>query len=301
MHCSPGRRVRLGALALTALLPLTACGTGDSPAPSSPADGKERSVSGKFRKLEKKFDAHLGIYAVDTRTGQKVTYHSDKRFAYASSHKALTAGAVLRKYSDKEMEKTVTYDKDDLVSHSPVTKKHVSDGMTLRELCDAALRYSDNTAANLLLDSVGGTKGLDAELDRMGDHVTRVKDPEPLLNAWSPGEVDNTSSPRALADDLRTYLLRDTLNERDRKQLRTWLRTNTTGATLIKAGVPESWEVDDKSGGTDYGVRNDIAVVRPPHSAPLALAIMSHRDSKTAEYDDKLIAQAASVVAKELS
>lgn len=303
MHCSPARRARLGALALTALLPLgMACGHGNTSASSSPKeDGKAKAAAGKLRRLEKKFDAHLGVYAVDTGTGRKVTYHGNKRFAYASSHKALSAGAVLRGRSEKEMDRTVTYDKDELVSHSPVTEKHVTDGMTLRELCAAALRHSDNTASNLLLDAVGGPKGLNAELRRMGDDVSRVKDREPLVNKWSPGQVDNTSTPHTLTDDLRTYVLKDALNKHDRRQLRTWLRTNTTGDTLIKAGVPGSWEVDDKSGGTDYGVRNDIAVVRPPGSDPLVLAIMSHRDGKDDEYNDKLIAEAASVVADRLS
>ncbi|MEG3731533.1 serine hydrolase, partial [Escherichia coli] len=42
------------------------------------------------------------------------------------------------------------------VEYSPVTEKHLTDGMTVRELCSAAITMSDNTAANLLLTTIGG-------------------------------------------------------------------------------------------------------------------------------------------------
>ncbi|WP_310909872.1 serine hydrolase, partial [Escherichia coli] len=35
-------------------------------------------------------------------------------------------------------------------------EKHLTDGMTVRELCSAAITMSDNTAANLLLTTIGG-------------------------------------------------------------------------------------------------------------------------------------------------
>nr|QTX14650.1 Class A beta-lactamase [Klebsiella pneumoniae] len=41
-------------------------------------------------------------------------------------------------------------------------KKHLTDGMTVRELCSAAITMSDNTAANLLLTTIGGPKELTA-------------------------------------------------------------------------------------------------------------------------------------------
>jgi beta-lactamase class A len=60
--------------------------------------------------------------------------------------------------------------------------------------------------------------------------------------------------------------------------------------------------VGDKTGtGSGYGARNDIAVVWPPDSAPVVMAIMSNRAEEDAAHDDRLIARAASVVAASLS
>ncbi|WSL21477.1 class A beta-lactamase [Streptomyces sp. NBC_01283] len=308
MRQTRARRAVLGALATFCIVPLMACADGDSSASSSPSTattkpaGATKASGREFKALERKFDARLGVYAVDTGTGHEVAYNAGERFAYNSTFKALAAGAVLRKYSLSGLDRKITYSKDDLVANSPVTEKHVDTGMTLGELCDAAVRYSDNTAANLLFDRLGGPKGLNAVLKKMGDDVTRMDRIEPDLSTWVPGEKRDTSTPRALAKDLRAFVLGDALRKGERAQLTKWLRTNTTGDNTIKAGVPKNWVVGDKTGtGSYYGARNDIAVVWPPDGAPIVMSILSNRGKKDAEPSDKLIAEAASVAVDSLS
>ncbi|MGW7360898.1 class A beta-lactamase [Streptomyces sp. NPDC054802] len=318
MPDSRARRTALGALAALVLVPLAACGQDGSPGAASPpaastspspsadadttADAAAQPASRDLKKLEREFDARLGVYAIDTGTGREIAYRDGERFPFASTFKALAAGAVLREYSPSGTDEVITYSRDDLVAHSPVTEKHVATGMTLRELCDAAVRYSDNTAANLLFDALGGPKGLDAVLEELGDDVTRMERREPELSRWAPGETRDTTTPRALATDLRAFVLGDVLGKDERAQLTTWLRTNTTGDALIRAGVPKGWVVGDKTGtGSGYGARNDIAVVWPPDGAPVVMAIMSNRAEEDAAHDDRLIARAASVVAESLS
>ncbi|WP_329404045.1 class A beta-lactamase [Streptomyces melanogenes] len=301
------RRTALGGLVLLATLPLVACAQADGRASSSPAATTRPHTNAKapladFKDLERKYGARLGVYAVNTGDGREVAYRDGERFAYASTFKALAAGAVLRKYSLDGMAKLVKYSKDDLVANSPVTEKHVDTGMTLGELCDAAVRYSDNTAGNLLFDALGGPKGLESALRQTGDAVTRVERREPELNQWAPGAVRDTSTPRALAQDLRAFVVGDRLGTAERAQLTRWLRTNTTGDELIRAGVPKGWTVGDKTGaGGVYGIRNDIAVVWPPGAAPIVMAILTNRGTKDADYDNKLIADAAAVVARTVS
>ncbi|MEU6084315.1 class A beta-lactamase [Streptomyces sp. NPDC047108] len=304
------RRAALGtALALT-LVPLAACGqgadAGSSAAPrktsaasdAAPGTGASAAAStSAFKKLERKFDARLGVYALNTGTGREVAYRADERFAYASTFKALAAGAVLRKYSVKGLDKVMRYDRDDLVAHSPVTEKHTGTGMSLRDLCAATLRYSDNTAANLLFDALGGPKALDAVLEDLGDDVTHMDRRETELNEATPGDPRDTTTPRAFAKDLRTFALGDGLKKDERALLMRWMKTNKTGSTLIRAGVPKDWTVADKSGAGEYGTRNNIAVVTPPGGKPVVMAVLTSRDTRDAEYQDDLVAEAASVVA----
>lgn len=141
-----------------------------------------------------------------------------------------------------------------------------------------------------------------AIVTEIGDDVTRMERREPERNRWAPGEQRDTSTPRTLAKDLRAFVLGNALGKGERAQLTKWLRTNTTGAELIKAGMPKDWKVGDKTGaGSTYGTRNDIAVVWRPGAAPIVVAIMSNRSTADAHYDNELIVEAASVVAGTLS
>ncbi|MFF1918711.1 class A beta-lactamase [Streptomyces sp. NPDC058239] len=309
MHSRPpvSRRAALATLAGLAALPLSGCtATPDAatpspsgttppatePATSTPVDPRTEHA---FGELERKFDARVGVYALDTGSGRTVTHRPDERFAYASTCKALLAAAMLDKHSLRQMDRLVRYGRADLISNSPITEKHVATGLTLRELCDAAVRYSDNAAANLLFHELGGPQGLQDALRALGDDVTRCDRYEADLSEAAPGDLRDTSTPRALATDLNAYVLGTTLPADKRAVLTDWLKRNTTGDNTIRAGAPDGWQVGDKTGTGGYGTRNDIAIVWPPGAAPVALAVLSRRDTKNADRDDALIARAAEV------
>ncbi|RLV71419.1 Beta-lactamase [Streptomyces sp. CBMAI 2042] len=302
------RRSALAALTGAALLPLTGCSSAGADTAADGRSGASRSGSGPspsastlprtdraFAELERKFDARLGVYAIDTGDGRTVTHRPDERFAYASTCKALIAGALLARKTLPQMERLVRYGQEEIVPHSPITEKHVATGMTLRELCDATIRYSDNAAANLLFRELGGPRGLQDALRGIGDRVTRCDRYEVALNDTAPGDPRDTSTPRALATDLRAYVLGSALPAEKQAVLADWLKRNTTGDHTIRAGTPRGWVVGDKTGTAAYGTRNDIAIVWPPRAAPIAIAVLSRRDTKDAETDDALIAGAAKV------
>jgi len=294
-------RARLVALACAVALLVTGCsGAQVAPAPTPTAAAPAptptaAATDAQFAALEMSFDARLGVYAVDTGTGEEVAFRPDERFAYASTFKALAAAAVLRQSDPSDLERVVDYSRDDLITHSPVTELHVGDGMTLGAIAEAAVRFSDNTAGNLLLSELGGPEGFTAALAALGDDVTRSVRWEAGLNDGVPGDPRDTTSPRAFATDLREYALGDALSADARSTLVGWMSGNATGDTLVRAGVPEGWVVADKSGSGGYGVRNNIAIVWPPDAAPIVIAVMSTRGSPDATRDDALVAQAAAV------
>ncbi|MGX9134176.1 class A beta-lactamase [Rummeliibacillus sp. JY-2-4R] len=255
----------------------------------------ESHIHREFADLESKFDTRLGVYAIDTGSKRKVAYRPNERFAYASTYKALAAGALLQRYSIDQLDDLITYNSGDIVSYSPVTQLHTDTGMTLREVMEAAVRYSDNTAGNLLLKKLEGPEGFETALRKIGDHVTQVDRYETDLNSAVPGDKRDTSTPKALANDLKAFAVDNVLPTDKRKILADWMSGNATGDALIRAGAPTGWEVDDKSGAGSYGTRNDIAIVWPPNRAPIVIAVLSSRDTQNATYDNTLIAEAAKV------
>jgi beta-lactamase class A len=253
------------------------------------------SVEKALTALETQFGARLGVFAVDTGSGRAVAHRADERFPYASTFKALAAGVLLARTTPAQLQAVVRYRQSDLLEYAPITRQHVATGMALGQLADAAIRYSDNTAGNLVLERIGGPEGLKQALRAMGDQVTEPQRTEPALNEATPGDARDTSTPRALATDLRLLTVGDALSAEDRAQLVTWLRGNTAGNELIRAGLPAGWTVGDKTGNALYGTRNDIAVCWPPSGAPIVLAVLSTKDTRDAPYDNALVARAAKV------
>ncbi|GAA2539746.1 class A beta-lactamase [Streptomyces sp. NPDC000678] len=300
----PARPARRALLLATALTPVAGCATAAparerdrgsaTPAPSAspsrraPAPMDPRSLAD----LEREYGARLGVYAVATDTGATVVHRADERFAFCSTFKTLAAAAVLHRDPLTRLDERVTYTRADLAAHSPVAEQHVATGMTVRQLCDAAVRYSDNTAANLLLRDIGGPRGLTAYLRGLGDRVSRLDHYEPELNRNPPGDPRDTTTPRAIAADHRALVLGDALPAAKRALLKDWMVRNTTGDRRIRAGVPRGWTVGDKTGTADWGRANDVAVLWPPRTAPLVLAVLTDRPDREAAPSEPLIAEA---------
>lgn len=262
------------------------------------ADGRLRA---RFAELEETYGARLGVHATDTATGRTVHHRAGARFPFASTIKALAAGAVLDDATGRDLRRRVRWTADDLVPHSPVTEQHLDEGLSVRRVVEAAVTESDNTAGNLLIEMVGGPTGLEASLRELGDATTSVDRTEPGLNSAVPGDVRDTTTPQALATTFAGYVLGDVLPPPDRRLLEGALTRSTTGAGLIRAGVPGTWQVGDKSGTASYGTRNDVAVVRPPGRDPLVIAVMTTGGSPDTEPSDALVAAATRLVVAELS
>ncbi|GGT46057.1 beta-lactamase [Streptomyces kurssanovii] len=293
------RRALLGA---AALLPLAGCAK-STPAPASPPTATPSSSApspsvgqhDRLTELERTYDARLGLYALATGTGEVIAHRADERFAFCSTFKGLAAAAVLDRNPLSHLDTLVRYTEADLLKNASVTPRHVSTGMTIRQLCDAAVRYSDGTAGNLLLRDLGGPAELTAYARGLGDTVTRMDRIEPLITEATPGDPRDTTSPRAFGSDYRKIVLGDALPPAKGAFLRDLLERNATGAgaARVRAGVPKGWTVADKTGTGSYGTLNDIAVVWPPKSAPLIISIMSSKTTEDAAYDQVLIAEAA--------
>ncbi|WP_024801199.1 class A beta-lactamase [Nocardia sp. BMG51109] len=283
-----------------AALSLVAAGCGSD---TEPATAKAPADAGRaFADLETQHTARLGVYAVDTGTGRTAVHRDGERFPVASTFKGLACGVLLRDHplSTGYFDQVIRYPATDLVDASPVTQKRVDTGMTVAELCHAAITASDNTAGNQLLKLLGGPAGFTASLRSLGDTVTRLDRWETELNTAIPGDERDTTTPAALAADYRLLVLGDVLGESERAQLKSWLVDNTTGGARIRAGLPAGWIVGDKTGSPAYGGALDVAIAWPPDRAPLVIAVLSGKSEPTAAADNPLVAEATRAAVREL-
>jgi beta-lactamase class A len=235
------------------------------------AQGREEEVREALFALDRKHGGRLGVAILDSGNGRIVAHRGEERFAMCSTFKFVAAAFALARVDrgEEELERRVSYSKADLITYSPVTEKHVDKGMTVAELCDAAVTLSDNAAGNLLLDSFGGPKGLTEYLRSLGDEASRLDRREPELNEAKPGDPRDTTTPVAMAGVLRQTVLGAALSPASRQQLTAWLVANKTGDKRLRAGVPKGWRIGDKTGTGNNNATNDICVLWPPGRAPL--------------------------------
>jgi beta-lactamase class A len=233
------------------------------------------ALGGALARIEAQSGGRLGVAALDTADGSRAGHRMDERFAMCSTFKLLAAAAVLARVDagKERLDRRVAYAKSDLVTYSPVTEKHVGAGMTLAELCEAAITLSDNTAGNLLLASLGGPQGFTDFARTLGDTMTRLDRIETALNEAMPGDPRDTTTPAAMLANIRALVLGDALTEPSRGQLKTWMLANKTGGGRLRAGLPGDWAVGDKTGSGDFGTTNDVGVIWPPARAPIVVTI----------------------------
>jgi beta-lactamase class A len=254
--------------------------------------------------IEQRTGARIGVAALDTGSGQRLDYRSEERFPMCSTFKFLAAAAVLKRVDEgqEKLNRFVSYSAKDILEYAPITKTHLQDGgMTLGGLCAAAIKQSDNTAGNLLLETIGGPGGLTNFVRTIGDEKTRLDRKEPELNNVSPGDERDTTTPAAMCADMQRLLLGNALSESSRRQLEDWLQHNETGTLLIRAGVPKTWIVGDKTGRCGNGATNDLAIIRPTGRAPIVVTIYTIGSTGPAGERAGIVAEAARVVAEFLS
>ncbi|MCA8092385.1 PenA family class A beta-lactamase [Burkholderia anthina] len=290
-YSSQRRTLLLAAATAPLVLAVTAC------ASPPPAAAQDLSSATTFAALERAAGGRLGVCAIDAASGRRAQHRADERFPFCSTFKAMLSAAVLAQSVERPglLQQRVMIGQGDLVNYSPVSSKHVGAGMTVAALCEAAIQYSDNSAANLLMKMIGGPSAVTAYARSIGDDTFRLDRRETELNTALPGDLRDTTTPAAMAASLRVLTLGDALPAAQRAQLVAWLRGNKVGDKRIRAGVPVGWQVADKTGTGDYGTTNDAGVMWPPSGAPVVLVVYYTQTRADAKAKDDVIAAAARI------
>jgi beta-lactamase class A len=230
------------------------------------ASGLSHTLTAELATIERESGGRLGVAVLDTLSGARAGHRVDERFPMCSTFKLLAAAAVLKRADTgaERLDRRVRIEATDLLSYAPVTKTRAGADMTIMELCEAAMIVSDNTAANLLLATLGGPAGLTEFARALGDTVTRLDRIEPELNEAIPGDPRDTTSPAAMASNLRALTLGDALAPSSREKLTAWLVANKTGDARLRAGLPRDWRVAEKTGTGERGTANDVGLAWPP-------------------------------------
>lgn len=255
------------------------------------------SIEARLVALERRHGGRLGVAIRNTGSGRRVAHRGDERFLMCSTFKLLLAAAVLQRVDqgEEKLDRRIVFGKDALLEWAPVASKHVgAPGMTISDLCGAAITQSDNTAANLLLKQIGGPQAVTAYARGLGDPVTRLDRMEPVLNRHD-GDKD-TTTPLAMIGDVHKLLLEEALSSASRERLTNWLLANRTGGDSLRAGLPLDWREGDKTGSGETAT-NDVAILWPPQRKPLLVAAYYENPAAPAKARYNVLAEVGRIIA----
>lgn len=258
------------------------------------------SINAEFATIEARSGGRLGVALVDDSGKVLAGYRSEERFAMCSTFKLPLAAMVLDRVAEGKLrlDETLAVTPADMVPYAPYVEAQIAKQppapVTVEGAASAAVSLSDNVAANLLLDQLGGPQGLTAWLRSNGDGITRLDRREPDLNENAPGDARDTSSPVAMARTSHRLVTQKLLPSAQRSKLWGWLRASQTGLARIRASLPQDWAAGDKTGtcGTAF---NDVAVFTPPARRSYALAVYLDRPTVKGAEANAIIADAARV------
>lgn len=256
-----------------------------------------------LRTYENATGGRIGLYAENIATGKRIAWRADERFLMCSSFKASLAALVLARVDrgEEKLERILPYSEVDLLEYAPLARQNLArGGLPVAELCAGAVELSDNTCANLLLASVGGPKALTAFWRKTGDAISRLDQNEPALNYAPPGSPENSTTPAAMAGNLRRFLLGDILSPGSRQRLTSWMVNCKTGDNRLRGGLPKDWKIADKTGNNGNDAAGDIAVVWPKPDRPVLIAAYTQGGTPTPAQLQTVFGEIGLLVGREL-
>jgi len=278
----------------------------------------------------------VGIAAIDLATGREVAVHGSENFPMASVVKIAVAAAYLAEVDAgrRSLAKSITLDESIRSGSDGIGKLMPHPGVTLSaaNLIELMLTVSDNTATDMLIADLGGTRAVQRWLDRKRVAGVRIdreiarlvldnlglpmlpgKTAAQTLWASDPltiearavavasfdGDPRDTASPLAIARFLARLDKGDMLKPATRNFLLDVMARCRTGADRIPAGLPVGTPVAHKT-GTLAGISNDVGIVTLPDKRRIAIALFT-RGIAEGPARAKIIADATRVLFNQFS
>jgi beta-lactamase class A len=220
-----------------------------------------------------------------------------------STFKASLAAFVLARADrgHEQLDQMIAYGPGDLLEYAPAARRNLAKGaMSVVDMCEAIVELSDNTCANLLLARVGGPAALTDFWRSIGDAVSRLDHNEPELNRSPPGNPQDTTTPAAMAGNLRTLVVGNALSPQARERLTGWMLNCKTGNNRLRAGLPKDWRIGDKTGNNGKDASGDIAVAWPKRDAPIVICAYTQGGSPTAAQLESVFTQIGQMVGRSM-
>jgi beta-lactamase class A len=165
--------------------------------------------------------------------------------------------------------------------YSPLRDEHPHGAadVSIRELIQRAVTYSDNVASDTLLRAIGGGAVATAYFHSLGIDGIQIVYPEQAQNRDERLQYRNSATPRAYVALLRRLADNSPLSPEHTRFLFDCMYASHTGDHRLKALLPPGTPVADKTGTSGQNrptmnATNDFGLITLPNGQKLAVAVL---------------------------
>ncbi|QUM76713.1 class A beta-lactamase [Moritella sp. 24] len=265
------------------------------------ASATATTLNNSISAIEQRISGRIGVAVLDTQNKQTWTYNGDAHFPMMSTFKTLACAKMLSESANGNLDPSTSslIKAEELIPWSPVTKTFVNNTITVAKACEATMLTSDNTAANIVLQHIGGPQGVTAFLREIGDEESQLDRIEPELNEAKVGDLRDTTTPKAIVTTLNKLLLGDVLLDMDKNQLKTWMQNNKVSDPLLRSILPQGWIIADRSGAGGNGSRGITAMLWHSERQPLIISIYLTETELAMVMRNEIIVEIGKLIFKE--
>lgn len=149
---------------------------------------------------------------------------------------------------------------------------------TYRELLAYMIDESDNTAANIMIDALGGIDKVNAQIEKMGAHDTKLQRKMMDTKSLEAGR-DNITSAADVGELLKKVYNHKLISKSDSAEFLDILNKNRDHDKLV-SDLPTGAKVYNKTGiMQNYGILNDAAIIENENGAFVVVVLTQNGDN----------------------
>lgn len=183
---------------------------------------------------------------------------------------------------------------------SPLRKKYPNGAhVTLAEIIEYTVAWSDNLGCDVLFEMLGGTENVQQFLNDIGvKDIAILHNELKMQSAW-PNQFDNWTTAKAANQSLQIFYenRNNILSPESHRFLLNILKGTKTGKKRIRGLLPEQAEVAHKTGTSGKnkngltGATNDIGIVFLPNGHHFYMSILVCCSMESNETNEQIIAE----------
>lgn len=248
------------------------------------------------------FPGRVGVAMVGLEFFDSLTINGNQRFPMQSVYKFPLAMAVLNQVDQGKftLDQKIHLTRKDLLpkTWSPLRDKypHGNVNITLQEILEQTVSYSDNNGCDILFRLIGGPKKAEAYIHGLGvKNIAIISTEKELHKDWKL-QFSNWTTPMGIAQLLQTFYYRSKLSKPSNDLLWKALTSTTTGPKRLKGLLPPGTEVGHKTGSSGdkdglTAATNDVGIITLPNGKHYILAVFVSITREKEEAQENLIAR----------